>query len=139
MLCPPSLSHSYTKIKKIYIYKRVVTKSLEHIATSTFNKLHVLVDLCALSRTLLYLSQIARKAKDDSSTSNNMFLYEVFCIFKQFKIKSKSSKTVIFQYFKFNTKTLSKYLNSTYNIGRSRIRLGLSVAVRLILTEVYVY
>ena len=74
----------------------MVTKSLEHIATSTFNKLHVLVDLYTLSRTLLYVIQIARKGKDDSSTSNNIILYEVFYIFKQFKIKSKSPKTVIF-------------------------------------------
>ena len=87
--------------------------------------------------TLCYLDRAERQG--DSLTSNNIILYEVFYIFKQFKIKSKSPKTVIFQYFKFNTKTLSKYLNSTHNIKRSRIRLGLSVAVRLILTEVYIY
>ena len=122
----------------------MVTKSLENTAATTFNKLHVLVDLYALSRTLLYVTLVARKGKDDSSASNNIILYELFYIFKQFKIKSKSPKTAIFQYFKFNAKKKkkkkkSKYLNSTYNIGRSRILLGLSIAVKLILTGVYVY
>ena len=42
----------------------MVTKSLEHIAATTFNKLHVLVDLYALFRTLVtpcYLDRTERQ------------------------------------------------------------------------------